>query len=290
MGPARGVHGEPEHAAEAEGEPAGEEGAGDGEHVVEDGDNLGDQPRGEPRDAGQADPDAARLPCPLVHEPVLAVPEQPHVDVLDADVAVDHARDDDGGDRDAPCDFGDDRGGAVQCRARDLVARVVVDDDRGDQVHGDVAGLEEGQRLGEVVRVLQLGDEGEEGRVSRVREDHVGDGEESRDKGQAGGGPETEDDAMAFRRGLVHGRLRDGHRDHRHHDRPDDADEAGDRVVAEMLQCPGKGTQQAHDHADHHPSDGTCGSSGESVHADGKREDVTAHDEDVKQVLSQAKC
>lgn len=108
-----------------------------------------------------------------MHEAVGAVAEKTYVDVFDTDVTVDDASDDDGRDGDTPCYFGDDGAGAVERWAGHLIAGEVVDDHGGDQIHRDVADLEECQGLGEVARILELGDEGEEGWVAGVGEDHV---------------------------------------------------------------------------------------------------------------------
>lgn len=87
------VHVQPEHAAEAVGEPGREERGDQTEQVAEDGDGLGDDPGEDPEEETDADPGADGDPVALVH--AVGSAKDADVDVLEGDVAVDDAGDDD---------------------------------------------------------------------------------------------------------------------------------------------------------------------------------------------------
>ena len=90
------------------------------------------------------------------------IPQQSDKEVFHRDMPVHNAGDHDRRDCEAVRDLSDERGGAVEGWTLHLATSVVVDDDAGDQVHGDVATLQEGKGFGKVVWLSELGDEAEE--------------------------------------------------------------------------------------------------------------------------------
>lgn len=208
---------QPERAAQAVREPAGEQGADQAQQVVEDGDGLGDDPGDRPEHADDDDPDAETAPAALRHAIGAAV--FAHVDVFGRHVAVDDACDDDGGDGDAVGDFADHGGGGAEGGGCDVRAGVAVDDDGGDDVHARVTALEEEKGAGVVCGGVELGNEGEEGDVSGICEDDVCDGEECRGKAAFDG-----DVDVVIRFG-------DANADHGDEDGADDGNEGDDGEV-----------------------------------------------------------
>lgn len=64
----------------------------------------------------------------------------------------------------------------------DLLADIVVDDHRSNDVEDNFKGLQHDQSLGEIPRFLHLSEQTEESHVGAVGEDDVGDGAESLDQ------------------------------------------------------------------------------------------------------------
>lgn len=127
--------------------------------MVEDGDGAGDDPSQDPDDGTDGAPATVRPERALGHDVgVLAAPVS-HVDVLDADVCVDDAGDDDGRKGDAESDFLDDWAGRTEGRGGDVRAGVVVDDYGDCDIEGDGDALKEGESLGELSGLFELGDE-----------------------------------------------------------------------------------------------------------------------------------
>ena len=64
----------------------------------------------------------------------------------------------------------------------DLLADIVVDDHRSNDVEGNFEGLQHDQGLGEIPRFLHLSEQTEESHVGAVGEDDVGDSAEGLDQ------------------------------------------------------------------------------------------------------------
>ena len=208
------MHEQPQNSREAVREPAHEQGADQAQEIVEHGDGFGDHEGDHPD--GDRDADPARGALPRAPRDVLRAAEDPHEDVLGGDVAVDDAGDDDGGDGDAPDGPADLPGPGGRERGRGHVGpHVDVDDDGGDQVQRRVADLQERQRLGPVLGLLELRHDAEEARVPAERDRDVGHGQERRRE------PELLRHVQA---GAADGPLH-GHVDHRHHDGGEDREE-----------------------------------------------------------------
>ena len=97
-------------------------------------------------------------------------------------MAVDDACDDDRRDGDPVRDLLQERARGAQGGAFDVRAGVAVGHDRDDEVHAGVDALQQEERLGIFLRVLQFGDEAEKRDVAGVGEDDVRSGQESRGK------------------------------------------------------------------------------------------------------------
>lgn len=191
-------------------------------------------------------------------------------------MAVDDAGDDDGGDGDAVGDFADRGRGGTQGGGCDVCAGVAVDDDGGDDVHGRVTALEEEEGAWVVLRGVQLGDEGEEGDVSGIGEDDVGDGEEGRGKAAFQGGVDV----------VI--RFGDANADHGDEDGTDDGNEGDDGEVGDLVERPRQGADDGDEEADDGKDNGAGAVCGDGVHHDGEGQDVRAHDEDEEEHLSGA--
>lgn len=87
---------------------------------------------------------------------------------------VNHACDDDGGQSNAVRDPLHRLSGRPERGRRNIRARVSVHDDGDDDVENGVEALQHKERFGEVFGLLELADEGEEGRVPEVGEYDVG--------------------------------------------------------------------------------------------------------------------
>ena len=268
------VQEEPECAAQAVGEPAGEQGTNQTQQIVEDGDGLGDDPGDGPEHADDDEPDAEAAPAGLGH--AVGAPVFAHVDVLGRDVAVDDTRDDDGGDGDAVGDFADRRGGGTQGGGRDVCAGVAVGDDGDDDVHARVTALEEEEGAWVVCGGVQLGNEGEESDVSGIGEDDVRDGEEGWGKAAFHGGVDV---------GIWFG---DANADHRDEDGADDRNEGDDGEVGDLVERPRQGADDGDEEADDGKDDGAGAVRGDGVHHDGEGQDVRAHDKDEEEHLGAA--
>lgn len=173
-----------EHATKAIREPTSKQCTRETQEVAEHWNALTDRPSNPPEHRDDSDPDNPRLPALRVQQILflleaifrgtgillglgfaledLRVPQQAYEEVFDCDVAVDDAGDDDRGDCKAVGDLAHDGGGAVQGRRAHLHASVVVDDDAGDEIHSNVATLEESEGLREVSWVTEFGNEAEE--------------------------------------------------------------------------------------------------------------------------------
>ena len=81
-------------------------------------------------------------------------------------MAIDDTCDDDSGDGDAVGDFAEEGGGGAEGGGGDVGASIAVGDDGDDEVHGDVAALEEVEGFGVGFWSVEFGDEGEEGNVA----------------------------------------------------------------------------------------------------------------------------
>ena len=67
-----------------------------------------------------------------------------------------------------PNDLSDDRrSSSGKSGRRNARADEDIDDDGGEEVKSGIGDLEEGESLGEVIGVLELGNDGEEARVTR---------------------------------------------------------------------------------------------------------------------------
>lgn len=206
---------QPVDTAETVAEPAREERTDQTVQVTEDGDGLGNDPGDDPAGDAETEPETDGLPTARVQQVRLGA--QAEVDVLQADVAVDDARADDGGDGDAERDLGHEGAGGVQRGRDNALADVEVDDHGGGEVQGDLEALQHEEGLLEVARRFHLGDETEEGDVGAVGEDDVRDGLEVLVQGARDGGF---DDAIRL------GLYADG--DHGDHDGAEDAEEGGE--------------------------------------------------------------
>lgn len=164
---------QPKHARQPIRKPAREQCTHQSEQIVEHRDRLRHQPGDNPQRRGNESPHPPRVERALVED--ARTPEQTDVDVFRRDVAVDDARDDDGGQRDAVRDLLEERACASEGGRGDVCAGVAVGDGCDDEVHRCVDGLEETQRFGVVLRVLELGDEAEEGDVAGIGEDDIRD-------------------------------------------------------------------------------------------------------------------
>lgn len=103
-------------------------------------------------------------------------------------MCIDNARNNDCRNSNPISHLRNDRAGAPQARARDIRPAVPVNHNRRHDIHGDVPALEEEQGLRVVVRILELGDEREEGDVAGVGEYDVGDAAECcRERGDGRG-------------------------------------------------------------------------------------------------------
>ena len=265
---------QPERAAQAVREPAGKQRADQTQQIVEDGDGLGDDPGHRPEHGDDADPDAEAAPAGLGH--AIRAPVLAHVDIFGGHVTVDDPRNDDGRDRDPVGHFADRRGGGAQRGGCDIRARVPVDDDRGDDVHGRVAALEEEEGAGVLGWGVELRDEGEEGDVAGVGEDDVGDGEEGRGEAALHGGV----DVVVW--------FGDADADHGDEHGADDGDEGDDGEVGDLVEGPREGAGDGDDEADDGENDGAGAVRGDRVHHDGEGQDVRAHDEDEEEHLGGA--
>ena len=83
-------------------------------------------------------------------------------------MAIDHARDDDGGDSDAVGDFSEQGGGGAQRWRSHVCPGVAISHDCYDEVHGDVDTLEEEEGARVLSWVAEFGDEGEESDVAWI--------------------------------------------------------------------------------------------------------------------------
>ena len=138
-----------------------------------------------------------------MHKVIVSILQELDVEKLDTNMGVDNTSNDDGRNCDGPGNLTDDCACTVQGWAGDTVSGVVVDltllvtkkrigknarqwtlgiqvwgwksthNNGGDDVHGDVAALKESKSLWEVSGISELGDEGEEGDVTSISEDHV---------------------------------------------------------------------------------------------------------------------
>ena len=174
---------------------------------------------------------------------VFGVAETAHIHVFHGDVSIDDAGDNDGGRGNAVGDFADDLGYRVQCRGLHTGPSVIVDNHGCDGVHGNIRNLEECERFGEIFGHFQFGGKREEGGVTGVGEDYVGDREESGMKRCVGLSPEGD---VARLRSL------DGRADHSCEDSTKNADKGGDAEERHVLQCPGKGQNERDDCASEH--------------------------------------
>ena len=99
---------------------------------------------------------------------MLGVAEDADKDVLGRNVGIHDTSNDDSGDCDAPNSLA--HRARVRGRERrrgDIGADKDVDDNSGNEVEGGVDYLEEGDGLGEVLRLLEFTDDAEKARVAR---------------------------------------------------------------------------------------------------------------------------
>lgn len=182
---------------------------------------------------------------------------------------IDNARNDDRRGSDAVGDLLQQRRGAADSGGSDGGAGVAVGEARNKEIHGGVDALQEKEGFGVVFRLLELGDEAEEGDVAGVGENDVGDGEEALGERWLGG----EGD-------LAGASVLDANADHGDGDGAEDGDEGHDRHVGDGAELAGEGEQEADEGADDPVDDGAGRVGGEGVHHDGEGEDVGAHNED----------
>ena len=174
-----------EHPTQPIGKPTGEQRTRKSDEVVKHRHALADRPSDPPQHRYHTDPYSPRLPAFRAQqilfflEPVLLalgvyfglrfaaledlrIPQESDEEIFHSDMPVDDASNHDRRDGETVCDFSYDWRCAVEGWGVYLLAGVVVDDDTGDEVHGDVAALEEGESFGEVSRVAKLRDKAEE--------------------------------------------------------------------------------------------------------------------------------
>lgn len=218
-------------------EPGSEQGTDKRVQVAEDGDSLGDDPGDDPAGHAESEPETDGLPVALVHQ--VGLGGEAEVDVLQANVAIDDACADDGGDRDAEGDLLHERAGGDQGGRLNVRADIVVDDDGGGEVQDDFKALKHEKGLLEILGGFHFGDEPEEGDVCAVGEDDVGDGLECGVQVCFDGGF---DDAAGV---LLHA---DGN--HGDHDRAEDGEEGGEGDPGHASHGAGDGQDERDDHAD----------------------------------------
>lgn len=205
-------------------------------------------------------------------------PPGAHPDVLAGDVAAHDAGDDDGREGEAVGDLCDDGGSRAEGGRLDVRPRVVVDDGADDDVEGGGDDLHEGERLGEVARVLELGAEGEEGDVAGVGEQNLEGGEHAGlDVGVVVHGDNV--------RGI---RFCDADADHGDGDADHNGDAGDGGEVGDLLELAFEGEKQADDEAGEAEDDGAGAVIGENVEGDGESENVCRLDEDEDQDLCDA--
>ena len=202
---------------------------------------------------------------------------QAEVDVLQTDVAVDDTSADDGGDGNAKCNLLHERAGGDQGRGMHSSADVVVDDHTSSQVQADLKALEHEQRLLKVLRSLHLGDQTEEGDVSTIGKDDVGDSLESSVQVGLDGGL---DDATRV--------LLNADGDHGDQNCAEDTEERGKRDPGHALHGTGDGQHQRDEHTNKSKDNRASAVVGNGVHHDAEGQDVATHDENAEQELASA--
>lgn len=206
---------QPVDTTETVAKPAREESTDQTVQVAEDGDGLGNNPGDNPAADAETEPEADGLPTAGVEQVRFCA--QTEVDVLQANVPVDDARADNGGNGDAEGDLAHQGSRGVEGGRSHALAGVVVDDHAGGKVQTDFEALQHEKRLLEVARGFHFSDETKEGDVGAVGENNIRDGLEVLVEGAGNG---CFDDAVWL--GL------DADGDHGDHDRAEDTDERGE--------------------------------------------------------------
>lgn len=178
---------EPHPRGEVKCKTADEQARRDGQQVAEEGDGLGDDPRDQGDDGDEDGPrDPAHLGVDEADDRVLV---HARVDVPPHRRAVDGARDEDDGERDAEGDLGEHVAGGEQRGGLDGLAHEDVDQGARDGVDDDLDYAEPPDGLDEVLGRVHLVHEGELADGERVGKDDVAEGDEGLDKCQTLLGP-----------------------------------------------------------------------------------------------------
>lgn len=146
------------------------------------------------------------------------------------------------------------------------MADVHVYDNCSDQVQCNLDGLQTNEGLWELLRVLHLADERQEGHVS---------GESKNDVKRAGKrGLESGVDCRLDRgSGLFYSSS-----NHGDEDRSNNGDESHDREVGDILQRPWQGQEKEDHKTNNAPDDSACGVACNGVHRNGKGQEMASQD------------